>query len=210
LRFRLEKQIRLLQLHMRNSGHQQLLLAGVPVVNELLVHQLQDSVVSRLIDSVSLKPGATESTAVASALQSYKRHQEQSARNIADHLVRGIHEFGSQVTGIDSSLEALHTGTADHLIMIKGFGQASGWYCKHCGENRTFGRQPGCCPSCGTNKLSELEPRAEMVRLASQQGIPITLVPPDHELCYMGGVACLLRQRITDSADRAGRLKLAA
>lgn len=210
LRFRLDKPIRSLQLHLRNSGHQQLLLAGVPAVNELLMQQLPASVLSRLVDRVPLKAGATEGTAVASALTVYKRSQERSARKIADHIVQDIHGPGSRVKGICSSLEALRTGTADRLIMIKGFGQASPWYCRHCGENRTFGRQPGCCPFCGRSKLGPLETRAEMMRLASRQGIPITLVPPDHDLRYMGGVACLLHQRVADSADRAGRLKLAA
>ncbi len=210
LRFRLDKQVRLLQLHLRNSGHRELLLAGVPAVNDLLIQQLPEAAKSCLVDSLSLKTGATADAAIASALDAYQRYQERCARKIADRVLMGRHEPGSQVTGLYSTLDALQQKTAKRVVMIKGFGLESGWSCARCGESRSFGRSPDCCPACGNSDLCALEPRAEIMRLATQQGIPITLVPPDHELRYLGGVACLLHQRVTDSAERTGRLKLAA
>jgi hypothetical protein len=139
----------------------------------------------------------SEAVEIASAV--FAEFEERESRQIAARLVSGVRRRGGAVTGGLATLEALREGHAEVLVIAKGFSPDPLW-----------GWDDG-----DTNRIRERAPdlRAELIRLAGQQGVPVEVVDSD-ELRYLGGVGCLLSDRPLGQAQRQpsrqGRLRLVA
>jgi hypothetical protein len=191
--------LRLVERIARASGHDYVFLAGDADLAEQLRTRWSLPSRTRLVDVLPMRPDAGMQDAVEAALAVFVEFEERESRSIAARLVRGVHQRGLAVTGGVATLEALRGGEADILVIAKGFSPDPMWGWDDSDSSRIRERAPDL--------------RAELIRLAGQQGVPVEVVDSD-ELRYLGGVGCLLRHRTQDQTlrrrQRSGRLQLVA
>ena len=189
----LHDQIRSLDRLMSASGYAHLILAGTPrmisAVRRLLPKRLEE----RLVDFVPAGPADDVSDIVASTLQAFLEHEEMESQALAEKLITQIHTHGLAVAGTRASMDALRTGQADFLVVVKSSDPGQGWECRGCGNIELHMPPPDTCPSCRTGRPREFDIRGELVRLAEQQQVGIEVVEHNDVLMNLGGVGCLLR-----------------
>jgi hypothetical protein len=123
----------------------------------------------------------------------FLEHEEQELQALAERLITQIHTHGLAVAGTRASMEAIKSGQADFVVLVKAYDPGAGWECRGCGRLEVELAQPNKCPKCDAVELRRFDIRGEMVRLAEQQEIGIEVVEHNDALMNLGGVGCSLR-----------------
>jgi len=163
--------VHLVERLVRAGGHDNLILAGNPVLAEHMRTQLSLPPKTRVLDVLSMPANTSLQDAAAAALNVFVEFEESESRAIAARLVGGVRRRGLAVTGGLASLQALRQGAADMLVIAKGFGPDPLWGWEHGDRTQIQERAPDL--------------RAELVRVAGQQSIPVEVADSD-ELRYVG------------------------
>jgi protein required for attachment to host cells len=186
-------QIRSLDQITSAGGYGHLILAGNARIIGAVRRALPKRLAAKLVDSVPACAGDHLADIVASTLQTFLEHEELESQAVAEKLIDQIRTHGLAVAGTRASMEAINTGQADVLILVKGYDPGQGWQCRGCGKIELERPRPDTCPACRTGRLREFDIRGELARLAEQQGVGVEVVEHNDILMSLGGVGCLLR-----------------
>jgi hypothetical protein len=185
--------VRSLEPVMTNAGYGHLILAGSARVIAAVKKALPKSLAAKLIDTVPAAATDQVSDVVACTLQSFLEHEELESQAIAERLVSQIHTHGLAVAGTSGTMQALKSGQADFLVIVKNYDPGMGWECRRCGKIELKLPRPNLCPACQIGLLREFDIREEMVRLAGRLECGVEVVEHSDVLMNLGGVGCLLR-----------------
>jgi len=186
-------QIRSLDRLISAGGYGHLMLAGNARLIAAVRKELPKRLAEKLVDSVPAGPTDQVSDIVASTLQAFLEHEEMESQAIAEKLITQIRTHGLAVAGSRACMEAIRTGQADFLVVVKAYDPGQGWECRGCGKTELELPPPNICPKCRTGRLREFDTRGELVRLAEQQQVGVEVVEHNDILMNLGGVGCLLR-----------------
>ncbi len=189
----LKEQIELLGDLMKAGKHTHLILAGDPRLTGEIRQALPKSVAAKLIDTIPAASRDAESDVVTATLSAFVDWEEQESQAVAARFVKGIRTQGRAVAGAAACLEALRQRRADTVLLAQGVSARPGWLCSACYAIRITPHAPDSCPACGEKSLRQIDPVAEITRLAGQQECPIEVVEHCDPLMALGGIGCLLR-----------------
>jgi rubrerythrin len=189
----IHEQIRCLDSLISAGGYGHLILAGnarmISAVRTLLPKRL----IEKLVDAVPTGASDHLSDIVASTLQAFLEHEDQESQALAERLITQIHTHGLAVAGTRASMEAIKSGQADLVVLVKAYDPGEGWQCRRCGGMKLELPQPNTCPKCEAVELRRFDIRGEMVRIAEQQENGIEVAENNDALMNLGGVGCSLR-----------------
>jgi peptide subunit release factor 1 (eRF1) len=174
------------------GGYGHLILAGNPRMVAAMRKALPKRIAAKLVSFVPACRTDNTSDIVAATLQSFLDYEETQSQAVADSLVAQIQRHGLAVTGADASRDAIKAGQADILVLLNQ-DQGQGWKCMSCGETDLERPRPNVCPKCRAVRLTDLDIRGELARLAEQRRVPIEVVEHSDALARLGGIGCLLR-----------------
>lgn len=189
----LEEKLALLDRLMSARGHTHLILAGAPRLTARLRDRLPDRLRTKLVDIVPAPASADHSDVVQAALASFVEQEQRESLDAADMLCREVRRGVMAEIGTLPSIEALHRGQADLLVMTGSYDPGRGWICTLC-ETVTQGpeRLTDGCSRCG-GELAGVDLREHLVQLAERTGCGFERVSHHDQLSELGGVGCLLR-----------------
>lgn len=186
-------QVRTLDRLLSERGYEHLVLAGNARVTAAVRKALPKRIAGKLVDLVPASGNDDVSDIVASTLQVFLEHEEMESQAMAEQLITQIRRHGLAVAGVSASMEALKSGLADVLVIVKGYDPGHAWECTGCGHMDLETPQPRTCPRCGAPRLREFEIKGELSRLAEQRGVAVEVVEHSDALMSLGGIGCLLR-----------------
>ena len=186
-------QIRGLEQVVSAGGYGHLILAGNARMISTVRRLLPKRLVAQLVDSVPAGPADRVSDIVASTLETFLEHEEQESQAVAEKLITQIHTHGLAVAGTRACMDAIQTGQADYLVVVKNYDPGKGWECRGCQKMELVAPKPNRCSRCGADRLKEFDIRGELVRRAEQQQVGIEVVEHNDILMSLGGAGCLLR-----------------
>jgi rubrerythrin len=184
---------------MRAGGHTHLILAGNAWETARLCQALPKRLSAKLIDTIPASGNDQISDVVAATLALFIDVEEQESQAMVEKLQHEIVSDGLAVVGEKETLQAVHTGQADVLIIAKACSLAKGWLCTGCATLTAGAMAPRQCAHCGAAKFRTVELREELVRLAEQNGAMVEVVQQSDRLMQLGGVGALLRYRTPPS-----------
>jgi len=189
-----QRQARLLQRLLRSNGYTRFFLAGNAVELEELRACLTPQLAARLLGTLPLtvKQGLPE--ALAASFDAFRDMRLDASRSVAEHLLHGLRHQGPAAGGSLAVWDALQRGAAESLILRRDCRPAPLPLCRRCGEYCAVAVDGNRCPACLHGPLQAVDMRAELLRLALQQDVPVELVDTD-ALSFLGGVGCLLTPR---------------
>ena len=190
------EKIAILEQLMNAGGHTHLILAGEAELTEQIRRVLPNDLLSKLVDVIPVGERDHESDVVMATLSSFLEHEEQESRSIAERLVDGLRRQTLAVGGSAATLDALHWGEVDTLVIASAYRPDPGWFCKTCRAIGVDTLHLSECSRCGESSVGPVDLREAMVRLAGQLGRPVEVVEHSDELMALGGVGCLLRTHL--------------
>jgi len=107
--------------------------------------------------------------------------------------MRAIRSGGLGVAGAIASYAALRADAVETLVIDTQHDFPGIRQCADCGTLQAAGDQASSCSRCGGERLADWAVAIEMVRLASQRGVPVVITQSE-DVRYLGGVGCLLRE----------------
>lgn len=189
----LHDQIRTLDQVLSAGGYGHVILAGSPRVVAALRKELPKRVAEKVIDYVPASRTDDVCDIVASTLQAFLEFEETESEAIADRLITQIRTHGLAVAGARASLEAIASGRADILVVVKAYDPGQAWECERCRKLEFEQPRPDSCPQCRSRRFREFDVKGELVRLAEQRRVAVEVVEHSDALVSLGGVGCLLR-----------------
>ena len=197
----LREKIAVLEQLMRAGGHSHLILAGDPEIAARVRHALPIDLAEKLVDVVPVTKRDLPTEVVMLTIASFIEHEEQESRTVAERLIEGLRSQNLAVAGSAATLDALHWGEVDTLVMANDYQPDPGWTCTVCKSLGTEAPVTSICPQCGNPEVRSMDVREALLRLAGQLERPVEVVEHSDTLMSLGGVGCLLRTHLdTQSA----------
>jgi hypothetical protein len=198
----LREKIAILEQLMCAGGHSHLILAGDPEITARVRHALPVDLAEKLVDVVPATKRDLPTEVVMLTIASFIEHEEQESRTVAERLVEGLRSQNLAVAGSAATLDALHWGEVDTLVMANDYQPDPGWTCTVCKSLGTEAPRTTACPCCGEDAVRPLNIKEALLRLAGQSGRPVEVVEQSDALMSLGGVGCLLRTHLDTQAAR--------
>ncbi len=186
-------QVRTLDRLLCEHGYEHLILAGNARITSAVRKALPKRIAEKLVDLVPACRSDNVSDIVSSTLQVFLEHEEMESQAMAEQLIAQIRKHGLAVAGPNASMEAIKSGQADVLVIVKGYDPGQGWECTTCGNTEFETPLSGACPRCRGSRLRGFDVKGELARLAEQRGVAVEVVERSDALMSLGGVGCLLR-----------------
>jgi len=154
-------QVRALGRLFSERGYKHLILAGNARITSAVRKALPKRIFEKLVDLVPACRSDNVSDIVASTLQVFLEHEEMESQALAEQLITQIRRHGLAVAGAHASMEAIKSGQADVLVIVKGYDPGQAWECATCGSVDFETPLPGSCPRCRGSRLRELDIKGE-------------------------------------------------
>ncbi len=145
---------------------------------------------NKLLGELPLLEHRTQEDMLAGTQQAFKDFIDTNNSPMLVRLLRALGSHGPALGGPSFVLQALLNGKAEHLVMAHDY-RPKPIRPEWMNEQLTQSLSSFQNASSGSSLLS-VDMRVELLRLASQQGVPVQLTNSS-ELEYLGGVACLLK-----------------
>ncbi len=187
-----DRRARLLRAALRCTEGAPLVLGGEPRRLEEVLAWLPNRATARLAGTVRVPSHLRQREAVDEVVTRLGEERRAASAQLADRLIRSLCSGGPAVAGALAAFDALCSGAADRLVIVDDPEPAVRWVCDTCGHASSTAAATQRCAACGRAGLREWQGTSELVRLATQHGVPVELVDSD-ELRYVGGVGCLLK-----------------
>lgn len=117
--------------------------------------------------------------------------EQKESRLAVESLKTEILKDGLAVYGLSETLNAVRSGSAEQLIVLKGH-KVKGWICENCQVVESGRRRD--CPNCGSI-TSDVDVVEEIIEFAERMGTKIEFVDDNEFLREIGGVGALLRYK---------------
>lgn len=189
----IHEQIGVLERLLGLGGYGHVVLAGSPRATSAVRKALPKELAKRLIDVIPASASDRLSDIVVSTLHTFLEHEELESQAIAERLTQQIHSHGLAVAGTGATLQAVRSGLADYLVVVKAYDPGLGWECRRCGHMESETARPQLCPQCWQKSLRKYDIKAEMIRLAAASNCEVEVVEHSDVLKSLGGVGCLLK-----------------
>lgn len=188
-----EEKVAIIRKLMNQNNLAHLILAGDPKITNQFKRELPADLKNKLVDVVPCGRPDEPSDVILATISSFLDYEEQESQMIADKLIRQIKGQNLSVAGSLDTIDALMWGEVDTLVMCQQYNPDPGWHCKECRKFGTDLPEHDTCNACGMAGVEPIDIKEMILRLASQQDIPIEIVEHSDPLLNLGGVGCLLR-----------------
>ncbi|MGK0440831.1 MAG: hypothetical protein ACJA0N_000626 [Pseudohongiellaceae bacterium] len=188
-----KEKIALLEQLMSAGGQTHLILAGAPEITQRIRQLLPSTLANKLVDTVPANEHDHQTDVVMATLSSFIDHEEQESHSVVDRLTQGLRNHNLAVAGSKNTLNSLHWGEVDTLVIASEYQPDPGWTCTSCRAMGTELPEIAECSQCGSHSVRPLDVREALLRLASQFQCPVEVVEQSDALMSIGGVGCLLR-----------------
>jgi len=184
---------RVLRRALAGAGETPLVVAGDGNCLDEITSALPARAVGRLSDVTRVPPALDQEAAVNFVRQRFAQRSGLQHQQAATRLMRAIRSGGLGVAGAIASYAALRADAVETLVIDTQHDFPGIRQCADCGTLQAAGDQASSCSRCGGERLADWAVAIEMVRLASQRGVPVVITQSE-DVRYLGGVGCLLRE----------------
>jgi hypothetical protein len=188
-----KEKIAMLEQLMSAGGQTHMILAGAPEITQRIRKLLPSNLAEKLVDIIPANEQDQKTDVVIATLSSFIEHEEQESQSVVERLIKGLRNHNLAVAGSENTLNSLHWGEVDTLLMASDYQPDPGWTCTSCRAMGTELPQFSECSKCGNNTVRPLDVREALLRLAGQFECPVEVVEYSDALMSIGGVGCLLR-----------------
>jgi peptide chain release factor subunit 1 len=186
----------------QEEGIEQIVIAGDEVVTPLLREQMPKHLAEKIVDHVRLPTSAPVDEVLKTTLDSIKKIDEQTDREVVDEVIGAYRAGGLGVAGPEETLEALVKGQVEELLIspsvrdLQVLGSASVQ-----AAASDAGLPPPAVEPEGAGEAADIDPKIvrladELVAKAKQTAARIRFIEDSSLLEPFGGVAAALRFRI--------------
>lgn len=145
---------------------------------------------SLIVGTFPMGMTATHTEVLNRAVEIGQQAEQQRENDLIDQAITAAAKGANGSVGIGSTLEAVHAGRVQTLLVLEGYNEA-GYVCKSCGYVTTTKRED--CVFCG-GVLERIPDAVEMaVRQVLQKGGDVEIVHNGPELEKSGKIAAILR-----------------
>ncbi len=143
-----------------------------------------------VIGSFAVDMNAGTSEIIDKALKVAQQAEAERERTLVERLVTTAAKGGEAVVTLDDTLEAVHAGRVQRLVLAEGFRQA-GYRCQGC-DYLTVQEMPEC-PFCGSS-FRQIKDAVEFaVRRVLEEGGEVEVISHASDLESAGNIGALLR-----------------
>jgi peptide subunit release factor 1 (eRF1) len=174
----------------KNHGVRRVILGGSEATISFFEKALPKAWQSLIIGSFAMDMNAGSNLVVEKALAVAREAELEREEALINRLITTAAKGGEAVLTLDETLEAVHAGRIQHLVLVEGFRQA-GYQCQSC-DYLTV--QPmDKCPFCG-GTFREIEDAVEFaVRRVLEDGGEVEVINHAAGLDEAGKIGALLR-----------------
>lgn len=190
----IDEEVALVEKLVLEGKHAYLMLAGPAHRTAFVRSRLSPALQQRLVDTHAVSTLARIDDVVAQTLDRFIATEQQESLDAVSELVLALRRGGLAVAGTQRTIDALHSGRADLLVLAKTYPSGPAWQCRKCGWIDMLAERPATCSACdAVERVVSVERREALVRLAERSSVEIELVAESRPLMSIGGVGCLLR-----------------
>lgn len=169
-----------------------LIVAGPPQATGQLVRLLPKRLRGKLVETVSMRVGATRDEVLKKILAVQHRMERQQESRLVEGLMAELHDGGKAVAEFASVLDAVNHGRVWKLFYSKGL-RKEGGECKDCGSYSPHAVGP--CVYCGgeVQRMSQVVDRLSQTVMEMGGQVEVVDGPAAESLKPHGSIAALLR-----------------
>lgn len=190
-----DEKIRMIRNLMRENDLAHLIIAGDPEVIHSFRMAMPLDLKKKCVDVMPVLNSDKPEDIINATLASFIDYEEQESQEIADKLITQLKGQNLAVAGTIETFDALLWGEVDTLVITSQYDPEPGWRCLDCKQVGFDTPITNQCPKCGAQSIQPIDMKETILRLASQQDIPIEVVDHSDILLAAGGIGCLLRYK---------------